>query len=192
MLELLAKLEALLFVSGKPMSYKVLAKSLGLKGKDNVYHKGMINSKGRESALEQIKKLVNDLQQYYKDEKRGLSLIITETSAQLFTAPALQELVKDYLEVETHADLTRPQLETLSIIAYRDPIIKESLEQIRGVNCSIILHNLMIRGLVVEQETSNGLEYAVTEDFLSHLGVGSISELPNYKDLHTHDHFNQL
>ncbi len=186
MSEILSKLEALLFVSGKPMSYKVLAKSLGVKEIDKV------NSEGREGALGQIKEQVENLQEYYKVEKSGLNLIITDTSVQLFTAPEHQELIQDYLASETHADLTRPQLETLSIIAYRGPIIKESLEQIRGVNCSMILRNLMIRGLVESKEIASGLEYAVTEDFLSHLGVGSIAELPDYADLHKHDHFEQL
>jgi len=169
----IASLEALLFVSGKPISFKFLSQTLNVKENE-------------------VKEKVKALQDFYQSHQRGLSIITTDTTAQLFSAPEQQEVVQGYLEAETHADLTRPQLETLSIIAYRGPIIKEILEQIRGVNCSMILRNLLIRGLVYENETATGITYTVTEDFLSHLGVNDISELPDYAELNQHEYFEQI
>ena len=170
---LISKIEALLFVSGKPMSFNNLAKVLSVKVPD-------------------VKKTVQDLQQLLVDENRGLRLVVTDSSVQLFTAPELHELVEDYLKTQQNSELTRPQLETLAIIAYRGPIIKEVLEQIRGVNCSMILRNLLIRGLVIEQDTAQGLVYSTSEDFLSHLGVGSVNELPEYDKLSQNDDLDKI
>ncbi len=167
---LTAQIEALLFISGKPMTFKALAKAVNAKVSD-------------------IKQVIQDLQSWYIKEKRGLGLVVTDSSVQMFTAPELHELIEGYLQTQQHSELTRPQLETLAIIAYRGPIIKESLEQIRGVNCSMILRNLLIRGLIIEKETAEGMEYSTSEDFLSHLGIGSVNDLPDYDKLSQHEDF---
>src|SRR3989339_659375 len=72
------------------------------------------------------------------------------------------------------------------------PITRPELEQIRGVNCSLILRNLMMRGLVKEAEDPSGLlpKYEVTTDYLRHLGVTNLNELPEYEKLHNHEHIN--
>jgi segregation and condensation protein B len=82
--------------------------------------------------------------------------------------------------------LTQPSIETLTIIAYRGPISKAEIEKIRGVNCSLILRNLMIRGLVdFDIDKNNGQElYNVTVDFLQYLGLNTVEDLPDYMRLH--------
>jgi len=64
------------------------------------------------------------------------------------TAKESSEIVEKFLKEELTGEMTRPQLETLTIIAYRGPMTKMEIEQIRGVNCSLILRNLLMRGLV--------------------------------------------
>src|SRR3989344_5983048 len=101
------------------------------------------------------------------------------------TATAVQKFLKD----ETTGELTRPSLETLTIIAYRGPVTRSDLERIRGVNCSIILRNLMVRGLVEAREDKRQLTtyYTVSFEFLRHLGLPRITELPEYEALHRAD-----
>ena len=90
--------------------------------------------------------------------------------------------------------MTQPSLETLTIIAYRGPITKPEIEQIRGVNCSLILRNLLIRGLIEEKEDKQRLQntYTISFDFLRHLGADRVEELPQYSDLHTDEVVGQL
>ena len=164
---LTAALEALLFVSGKPMKIKALA--------------GLVAASRAE-----VEEALRTLHTQYAEREAGLQLIFTEDSVQLYTAAAAHELVTGFLDDETQSDLTKPQLETLAIIAYRGPLLKEELEFIRGINCTMILRNLLLRGLVLETQTTNGLQYEVSGDFLAHLGVASVESLPQYQELHQH------
>lgn len=110
------------------------------------------------------------------------------------TAPEHAELVASFVEEDLHGELTRPQLETLTVIAYRGPITKSELEQVRGVHCGLILRNLMMRGLIQTEEDPTKLQmvYTVTMDFLRTLGVASLAELPEYETLHTAEAMNRL
>jgi segregation and condensation protein B len=104
---------------------------------------------------------------------------------QMSTAPDSSKMVKDFLKDEITGELTRPALETLTIVAYRGPISKPDLEQIRGVNCSLILRNLMIKGLVEVKSSDKSGEalYNITFDFMRYLGIKKTSELPDYEKL---------
>lgn len=162
-------IESLLFVSSKPLTSKRLADVLEKK-KDEV-----------EKAL---KELVAD----YDARDGGLVVLRNEGAYQIATDPNHGELVKAFLKDEAFGELTRPSLETLTIVGYRGPLTKPELEQIRGVNCSLILRNLMIRGLVAQ----NGETYAVTMDFLRHLGLKSVEELPDYEKLNSDENLQKL
>ena len=107
---------------------------------------------------------------------------------ELVTRPELAEVVKQVAKVDMQGELTRPSLETLTILAYRGPLTRPELEQIRGVQSSMILRNLMLRGLVEEKEDMRLGQpmYAVTFDFLNHLGLSSIQALPEYEQLRGH------
>jgi len=103
----------------------------------------------------------------------------------LVTAPQHTNLVKEFLKKEELGDLTRPQLEALAVIAYRGPISKGELEQIRGVNCSLILRNLQIRGLVEQVGGEKIPAYQVTIDLIKFLGINNPAALPDYDRLHS-------
>ncbi len=113
---------------------------------------------------------------------------------QMATSPENSKLVQDFIKDETTGELTRPALETLTIIAYRAPVTKAELEQIRGVNCSLILRNLLIRGLVESSEDAETklIYFRPTFEFLRHLGIGSVNELPEYGKLNSDENLQQI
>ncbi|MBI5733790.1 MAG: SMC-Scp complex subunit ScpB [Candidatus Kerfeldbacteria bacterium] len=168
-LPLSAELESLLLAVSKPVAYKRLAEVLA------------INPAEVESALQ-------NLQQTYKQNHSGFSLILNHQEAALVTNPELSQLVEKFVTQEEQGELTKPQLEALTVIAYRGPITKLELEQIRGVNCSLILRNLQIRGLVEELgEGTINPRYQLTTDCLRFLGINTVRELPNYETLSSHE-----
>jgi segregation and condensation protein B len=85
-------------------------------------------------------------------------------------------------------------LETLTIIAYRGPVSRAEIEQIRGVNCAIILRNLLMRGLVENQEDKKKMQtvYNITFDFLQFLGLKEQSELPDYAKLNSSESLEKI
>jgi segregation and condensation protein B len=103
--------------------------------------------------------------------------------------PDNREAAENFLKAEVSGELTRPQLETLTVISYCGPITKPELEQIRGVNCSLILRNLLLRGLVKEMEDPANLlpTYEATMEYIRHLGLNNLRELPDYDKLHGHE-----
>jgi len=161
-----SQLESLLFVSLKPLGVKELA--------------GLTKTKPKE-----VEDALAALESDYRDGARGLALVKNNSQYQIATAGANAELVKEFLQDETSGELSQPSLEALTIIAYRGPIAKLELERIRGVNCSLILRNLLLRGLVEEKfdRTKNENYYSVTHDFVRFLGLGAVSALPDYEKL---------
>lgn len=163
-------IESLLFISGKPMTFSMLAKLLSCSTQD-------------------VEASVRELEAYYNVKERGIHLMVNDGKVQFVTSPDNKSIVAAFIKDETTGELTKASLETLTIVAYRQPITKEALEQIRGVNCSSILRNLLIRGLIEAQESRGGLTatYAVTMDFLRYLGINRVEELPDFERLHTHE-----
>jgi len=174
-----SEIESLLFVSSRPLSAKRLAEASGHSKKEV------------EEALEAL------AADYDAREASGVMLLRNGDEVQMATAPDNAEMVKTFLKDESFGELTRPALETLTIVGYRGPLTKAELEQIRGVNCSLILRNLMIRGLV---ETEGGktddptapATYRVTFDFLRYLGIRQMSELPDFENLRSDENLQKL
>lgn len=166
---LLSQLESLLFVSAKALATKQLLELTGVSQDD-------------------LTKALEALTERYSQAGSGLSLLHDNHKYQLVTNSNNSELIKSFLHQELNSDLSRPSLETLTIIAYRGPIAKSDLDRIRGINCSQILRNLLLRGLVEIKSGSKDGEtyYQVTFDFLKFLGLASLSDLPDYDRLH-HD-----
>lgn len=138
-----------------------------------------------DSSLDEVAHAVAELITWYTQTPGGLRLIQDGNQVQLTTAPETSAIIQNYIKDETSGELTRPSLETLTIIAYRGPIAKSELELIRGINCSLIIRNLLIRGLVREetQEQTGEPVYAVTVELLRLLGLSSTAELPEYNQL---------
>ena len=175
MSDLKSKIESLLFVANKPLTVKELSDFLELKNNEI------------EVVLEE---LIND----YENNGRGYQLSSASGKYQLTSSAENAALVRKFLEDETSGELSRPSLETLTIIAYRGPITKIDLDRIRGVNCALILRNLLIRGLIEEKvdEQKNETYYNASLDFIRFLGVNRVSELPDYEQLHSEEAINKL
>lgn len=158
--------ESLLFVSVKPLSVKKIAEIADLEVRET------------EAALEAL--LLK-----YGEAGNGVVLVKSSREYQLMTAPESAPVVQKYLKDEMSGELTRPSLEALTIIAYRGPVTKAEVEQIRGVNCTLILRNLLVRGLIEAEEDKKLLQtrYRVTLDFLRFVGVGRVEDLPDYQAL---------
>jgi len=170
-MSVVSQLEAILFVASKPLTPAALAKSLQV-----------------EEAT--VRDCLSQLTDRYGDPDSGLALVNTGAEVQLVTRPEHTELVERYTTQEIMGELTRAQLETLTVVAYQGPITRPELETIRGVNCAIILRNLLVRGLVEEDEATDKLAtaYRVSVTALRHLGVASVTDLPDYATLHQHPH----
>lgn len=170
-----AKIEAILFVATKPLSVRQLARAVD----------------GEEQA---VREAITTLAVARNVESSGIHVVQNDDEVQFATSPTCAKLVEDYLAVELDPELTRPSVEALTIIAYRGPITKPEIEAIRGVNCSLIVRNLLLRGLIVEQEDAVKMAsaYTLSTDALRFFGVHRAEELPDYAALHTNAKIEQL
>ena len=160
----IAALEALLFIHGEPVTYKKIAAVLGVE-------------------KEEAEKLAGELKKRLEDGGRGLQLVSDREKVQLATKPEWNGILESFMKEELTEDLTPASLETLSIIAYLGPISRMSIEYLRGVNSSVILRSLMIRGLVErfqDPEHPIGFLYRPTFDAMKHLGIKQKEDLPDF------------
>lgn len=174
-MNLQTKIESLLFVATRPMSLNHLAKLAG-----------------RQPG--EVGLVIEAISQKFNTDDSGIHLVRHGQLVQLASSPLNSKLITDFLKEEQAGELTRPALETLTIIAYRGPISKVQLDTIRGVNCALILRNLMIKGLVEAKAAKDKLltSYQVSLDFVRYLGLNRISQLPDYERLHGEAIMNQL
>lgn len=170
-----AKIEAILFVATKPLTVKQLARAVDTE----------------EAA---VRDAIAEIVHARNVDDSGIHAVQNGDEVQFATNPECATIVEDYLNVELDPELTRPSVEALTIIAYRGPITKAEIEAIRGVNCSLIIRNLLLRGLITEQEDVRKMQpaYALSVDALRFFGVHSAQELPDYDALHTNAKIEQL
>ncbi len=170
-----ATIEAVLLVSNRPLGLRELADVC-------------------EKKISEVEAAVQTLVDAYGQRpETGIQLTRVGNLVQLVTAGVCAPIVQRFLQQETTGELTRAQLETLTIIAYRGPVTRAELEQIRGVNCAIILRNLHIRGLIETQaERAPIPRYLVSMDFLKSLGLPTVERLPDYVRLHGAEVINRL
>lgn len=166
--QLKAAIEALVFVSGNPLSLDRL--------------KGIFE----EAAPDQVEMQVRQLQQDYIDRGSGLMLAEVAGGYQLATRPEHFGWVRKFKSVKASSKLSKPALETLAIVAYKQPITRTEVEAIRGVNIGGIMRNLMERRLVkiVGKKDVPGkpMMYGTTLEFLQYFGLKDLSALPTLKE----------
>ena len=160
---LLQALEALLFVSDEPVASVVLAQALGVERRE-------------------AEDLCEELARGYQERGAGITLRNVGGGWRLSTHPDAAPVVERYVLAARHVRLTKAALETLSIVAYKQPVTRHQISGIRGVNSEGVLRALVDRGLVVEvgREETPGrpVLYGTTPEFLERLGLSSLSELP--------------
>lgn len=164
-MELESKIEGLLFYKGEEITINKLSQLL----------------KVTESEVkESIEKLKQSL------SSRGLVIVEKDDSILLGISRELSPLIESIRKEEITHDLSKASLETLSIVLYRNGVARSEIDYIRGVNSSFILRNLLVRGLIekiIDPKDSRRVLYRPTFETLSYMGVGSISELPNYENI---------
>ncbi|MDD3285533.1 MAG: SMC-Scp complex subunit ScpB [Patescibacteria group bacterium] len=175
MSSLSSQLESLLLVASKPLSLKELSAALGVKAAE-------------------VAEALALLSREYEESGRGWRLASAANNYQLVSAPEHADLIKTFLKAEANGELSQPSLEALTIIAYRGPVSKIELDRIRGVNCSLIIRNLLLRGLIEEEfdKKKNENYYQVTLDFVRFLGLNNMAELPDYERLHQQEELMSL
>ena len=156
-------LESLLFVAGEPVEVATIAKTLQLPA----------------AELEQA---LGRLAEEYKRQERGLRLQVLNGRYQLVTAPAVAGYVEAFLNLDFSAKLSSAALETLAVVAYRQPVTRAQIEAVRGVDCAAVLRSLVQRGLIEEtgrlEAVGRPILYGVTDLFMQHFGLMELGELP--------------
>ncbi|MGB9680593.1 MAG: SMC-Scp complex subunit ScpB [Minisyncoccia bacterium] len=159
-------IEGLLFASSEPLALSKISQIFEVK---------------EEEAKEALKNLQNDLE----EKSRGIKLINKDDKWLLTTSekvsPYLIKLKQDIFE----GDLSRASRDTLAIIAYLGPISRAKINEIRGVDSSYTLHQLLLRGLIEREpdpQRVNAFVYKISFDFLKYLGIKNVNELPQYEE----------
>ena len=162
-LKYLAEIEALLFVSSGLISINHLSKALD------------ISERRVESALA-------DLETHYKMGGHGLRLMRVKSRVQLTTDSALSKTVEEFLGLESTSTLSQAALETLAIIAYKQPITRPEVDVIRGVNSDGVMRTLLSKGLVEElgraETPGRPIYYGTSPEFLQYFGLETLESLP--------------
>jgi segregation and condensation protein B len=161
-------LEALLFVSDEPLTPAVLSQALELDRRT-------------------VESLCDRLQAQLEDRGSGLVLRNVAGGWRLFTHPDTQPQVERFVLSSRQARLTKAALETLAIVAYKQPATRHQVSAIRGVNSDGVLRALVDRGLIEEAGRDEGpgrpVLYATTPQFLERLGLPSLAALPSLAPL---------
>jgi len=178
-------IEALLFAAHKPLSAREITEILRNAGaEDDFAPNAFANAKPAEiaAAIEQLKV------EYIQGE-RGFQLVEKADGWQLTSDPKYAQWVRGLFPAAKPSRLSSPALETLAIIAYRQPITRADVEAVRGVTIDGVLQTLMERGLVKisgrAEIPGRPLLYETTEFFLDHFGLRNLEELPNVTELRT-------
>jgi segregation and condensation protein B len=165
-LDLPARIEALLFVADEPTHIEQLAQAL-------------------EVSEGEVVMALQELEVHCRG--RGLRLQRTDRQVQFATAPEAAPDVQRFLGLESSSKLSAPALETLALVAYRQPITRPQIEAIRGVNCDSVLRTLLSRGLVAAQgrldQVGRPIVYGTTFEFLQYFGLSNLAELPAWENL---------
>lgn len=156
-------LESLLFVASEPVASRQLAQTLG-------------------QSIDVIDAGLAELADYYQRSLRGLRVQRFNDKVQLVTAPIAAPFIETFLNLDNTTRLSSPALETLAVIAYRQPVTRAQIEAVRGVDCAGVLRSLVQRGLVADIGRMEGVGrpilYGVTELFMQHFGLMEMGELP--------------
>jgi segregation and condensation protein B len=145
---------------------------------------------------EHLEQAIQQLSERYQTPDRAFELVEIADGFQFLTKGAYHLTVATYLKQTTRKRLSQAALETLSIIAYKQPISKSDLERIRGVSCDYSLQKLLEKELVSIVGRSEGpgrpLLYGTSEKFMDYFGLKSLKDLPQPKDFRDPDSDNQI
>lgn len=156
-------IEAVLFVAGEPVAIGDIAQALGI------------------TEME-LMPVVEQMERAYEGGQRGVCLRRYGDHLQLATAPEYAAYVERLLQPVQRQTLSQAAMETLAVVAYKQPVTKAEVEQVRGVKCDYsiqsLLHKELIREVGRKEALGRPILYATTDRFLAHFGISDIRELP--------------
>jgi segregation and condensation protein B len=166
----LSAIESILLVAGGPVSMSALANAIG-------------------GPTSHIERLLLQLREKYS--RGGIRLQVAGGSAQLVTAPENVQVVQRFLGTAKPAPLSRPSMETLTVIAYHQPVTRAEIEGFRGLNSDRAVLTLLARGLIEErgirQTLGRPMEFGTSFAFLEYFGLSSLEDLPELASAHAGD-----
>jgi segregation and condensation protein B len=178
-------IEALLFAAQKPLTTRELVTAIKSAGGEDE----LMPNEFAKATEAQVAAALEQLKIEYVQQARAFQLGEKSEGWQLVSDPAYAPWVRQLFPAVKPARLTPPSLETLAIIAYRQPITRADVEAVRGVAVDGVLQSLMERGLVKiggrAEVPGRPLLYETTQFFLEHFGLRDLDELPNAEELRT-------
>lgn len=163
-----AIIEALLFISDKPLNLEQIKNVLG------------------DLQTNQIRQVLEELCSEYEKANRGMRIIEIAGGFQMVTLPSLAPFLKKLYKQPRPERLSKPALETLAIIAYKQPVTRMEIESLRNVNVDGLLRSILDKNLIriVGRKKAPGrpLVYGTTRQFLEYFGLKSLDELPKMED----------
>ncbi len=157
------RIEAVLYVAGEPVLTDDLARALSV-------------------SRRELDNALKELRDEYDFQQRGWILRIFGSHVQLATRPLYSEDVVHLLQPVQRQSLSQAIMETLAVVAYRQPVTKAEIEQIRGVKCDYSVQSLTSKNLIQEvgrkDTVGHPILYGTTDKFLSHFGISSLDDLP--------------
>ncbi len=166
-----ASIEAILFASGDAISISRLANALNI-------------------SSDEVEYALNELSEHYNSQNSGLTLLRINDKAQLCSRPDYADVIRRAIENRKPPQLSPAALEVLTIIAYRQPVTRAYVEQLRGVDSGGTISNLIEKGFITEagrlDVIGRPILYKTTDVFLRTFSISSLAELPELPEL-THD-----
>ncbi len=163
MSELTSAFEAVLFSGGEPQSIDRFSQVFDI-------------------TPEKVVKVMEALEKRLKEQKSGLELLRLDNTYQLATKAEYADYIKKMFDIRRRTPLSPAALEVLAVVAYNQPVTKSFIEQVRGVDCSGVVTNLVEKGLIEERGRlelpGKPLLYGTTKNFLRCFGINDLSELP--------------
>jgi segregation and condensation protein B len=141
---------------------------------------------GTEVDSNQVQDAVDDLVEKYEGDF-AFQILPIAGGYQFFTKSEFERVVSEHIKNKLNKRLSTGQLETLSIIAYKQPVSKTEIEQIRGVNCDYVVQKLLEKELVVisgrSESVGKPILYSISDYFLNYFGLNSVSDMPKLKEV---------
>lgn len=160
-------IEGILFISEDPVRPGVISETLGIEEK-------------------KVKKVLDTLEKEYIEQNRGFVLKKISGGYRLYSNPVLNEILQKFVRTNIRTHLSQAALETLAITAYKQPLTRTQIAEIRGVRTDSVVLTLVSKGLLKEsgklKEQGNPILYRTTERFLELLGLNNIKDIPPLKE----------
>ncbi|MBM4159494.1 MAG: SMC-Scp complex subunit ScpB [Ignavibacteria bacterium] len=171
-------IEALFFAAREPLSVKQI---------QTIYEYQGLNGESRQLEPTDVIRVVDELNAEYDAADKPYRIIQIAGGYQFATLPVYAEWLAKLYKEQTRRKLSQSSIETLAIVAYKQPITKPEIESIRGVNCDYVLKTLLEKELVtiVGRATTVGrpLLYGTTKEFLKHFGLNDLTDLPRPREI---------